>query len=199
MVPSWSYRWFIKVWLNFPVSKDFSINFLLLVREPASLCLDEESPFHICPQPLLCPPHGLSSIVRDEDCVWLPLTGMGQFAGCKQNECCHPVLVQHAQSWGTMSGDPGSGETEGTDARSRSRFQALQDPSLLSIDRHVMSPQCCLWWRPTTRAGVAPGCCLRSGQERKQVQVCHLFIVFMILDLAFWSVWFWSRKCTRIS
>lgn len=88
MVPSWSYRWFIKVWLNFPVSKDFSINFLLLVREPASLCLDEESPFHICPQPLLCPPHGLSSVVRDEDCVWLPLTGMGQFAGCKQNEWC---------------------------------------------------------------------------------------------------------------
>lgn len=32
MVPSWSYKWFIKEW-----SKNFLVNFLLLVREPTSL------------------------------------------------------------------------------------------------------------------------------------------------------------------
>lgn len=40
-------------------------------------------------------------------------------------------------------------------------------PLLLSIDRHVMSPQCCLWWQPTTRAGGGPWLLPEAGAGKE--------------------------------
>lgn len=97
--------------------------------------------------------------------------------------------LECAQSGGFVLFDhPDSSDTKG------GRFKKLQQTPgplrcfLLSIgSRELPSvpPVVLARHLPATGAGEPPGCLPRSGKQRKQVQIRHLFVVFIIFDLTF--------------
>lgn len=91
---------------------------------------------------------------------------------------CGPVRAR-AWSGGVSFGRPDSSEAKG--AGSRSCYSGVQAPRDVSCPALALDAA----GRRHSLSRADPQATLGPGQQRKQVQACHLFVVFIISDLAF--------------